>query len=184
MHENLVFLQYVQQNAPKISHYFLECNHDFVHPKFVGLSWMRYILNMRGFRIEIDKMTMVVLLSAFVEMGSLSLGKWANSQVIGNCKFGTPLVDMHAKCSDLHYANLFFDRMDVRNVWTCRVIILGLAQHDSALEALCLFWNMITSTKIRPDYVTFLCVHCAYNHACLVEDEYKYFWAMKDLHDI
>lgn len=156
-------------------------------------SWMHdgisYLLKMRDRRFELDETTMVVLLSACVEMGSLSVGRWAHSQVIGtgmvlNCKLGTALVDMYAKCGDLHSAGLVFNRMEVRNVWTWSAMILGLAQHGSAPEALHLFENMIASTKIRPNHVTFLGVLCACSHAGLVDDGYKYFQDMQDLHGI
>lgn len=148
-----------------------------------------YFSKMRECGFELDETTMVVLLSSCVEMGSLSLGRWAHFQVIGkgmvlNCQLGTALVDMYAKCGDLHSAGLVFDRMEVRNVWSWSAMILGLAQHGTAPDALRLFEIMITSTKIRPNYVTFLGVLCACSHAGRVDDGYKYFQDMQDIYGI
>ncbi|KAK4751342.1 hypothetical protein SAY87_004824 [Trapa incisa] len=153
------------------------------------LDGFSYFLKMRGDGFEFDETTMVVLLSACVEMGSLNLGRWAHSQVIRNemvlsCKLGTALVDMYTKCGDLRSAGLVFYRMDTRNVWTWSAMILGFAQHGSATEALLLFESMTRSTKTSPNYVTFLGVLCACSHAGLVDDAYKYFRDMKDVHGI
>ncbi|PKI70162.1 hypothetical protein CRG98_009450 [Punica granatum] len=144
---------------------------------------------MRDCGFEPDETTMVVLLSACVKMGSLGLGRWVHSQVIGkgmvlNCQLGTALVEMYAKCGDLHSAGLVFYLMEVRTVWTWSAMILSLAQHGAAPEALRLFAIMTETTKIRPNYVTFLGVLCACSHAGLVDEGYKYFHDMQELHGI
>ncbi|KAK2994626.1 hypothetical protein RJ640_025680 [Escallonia rubra] len=88
--------------------------------------------NMRDGGHEPDETTMVILLSACAELGNLSLGRWIHSQVIEkglivNCKLGTALVDMYAKCGAVDYASLVFHRMPERNVWTWSTMILGHA---------------------------------------------------------
>ncbi|XP_030469777.1 pentatricopeptide repeat-containing protein At2g36730-like [Syzygium oleosum] len=150
---------------------------------------IRYFVEMRNCGFEPDETTMVVVLSACVELGNLSLGKWVHSQVIErgmvlNCQLGTALVDMYAKCGTVWCASFVFDRMGERNVWTWSAMILGLAQHGFANEALRLFSNMMESTSVRPNYVTFLGVLCACSHAGLVDEGYKYFREMQYVHGI
>ncbi|KAF8399480.1 hypothetical protein HHK36_015346 [Tetracentron sinense] len=145
-------------------------------------------VQMRSCRFEPDETTMVILLSACAELGNLSLGRWVHHQVIGkgllvNCQLGTALVDMYAKCGAVDYGRQIFDRMRERNVWTWSAMILGLAQHGLAKEALDLFSKMKNSS-IRPNYVTFLGVLCACSHAGLVEDGYRFFHEMTDVHGI
>ncbi|KAK9107590.1 hypothetical protein Syun_023601 [Stephania yunnanensis] len=87
---------------------------------------------MRVCEFEPDEATLVILLSAFTELGNLSLGKWIHSQVIVKgfsmtCRLGTALVDMYSKCGALGFAGLVFERMSERNVWTWSAIILGHA---------------------------------------------------------
>ncbi|KAF9626183.1 hypothetical protein IFM89_031310 [Coptis chinensis] len=143
---------------------------------------------MRKCRLEPDETTLVIVLSACAELGNLSLGRWIHSQVIEkglvmNCKLGTALVDMYAKSGELHYARLVFNRMVERNVWTWSAMILGLAQHGSAKEALKLFADM-NFFGIKPNHVTFLGVLCACSHAQIVDEGYRVFHDMIHIHGI
>ncbi|KAK9119251.1 hypothetical protein Scep_017344 [Stephania cephalantha] len=143
---------------------------------------------MRVCEFEPDEATLVILLSAFTELGNLSLGKWIHSQVIVkgfslNCRSGTALVDMYSKCGAMGFAGLVFERMSERNVWTWSAIILGLAQHGLAKKALELFAEM-KNCPIRPNYVTFLGVLCACSHAGLVDEGYQFFHDMEHVHGI
>ncbi|XP_055836267.1 pentatricopeptide repeat-containing protein At2g36730 [Solanum dulcamara] len=143
---------------------------------------------MRKCVIRPDETTMVVLLSACAELGDLSLGKWIHCQVIEqgmfvNCQLGTSLVDMYAKCGAVDYARLIFDRIGERNVWTWSAMILGLAQHGFAAQALELFWKM-KDCSVKPNYVSFLGVICACSHVGMVEEGHRLFHEMENLHSI
>ncbi|KAI4339580.1 hypothetical protein MLD38_024505 [Melastoma candidum] len=148
-----------------------------------------YFARMRNAGFDPDETTMVVALCTCTELGNLSLGKWVHSQVIGrgmalNCKLGTALVDMYAKCGEVQFAKFVFDRLDEKNVWTWSSMILGLAQHGYADEGLHLFSEMKEDDSIRPNYVTFLGVLCACSHAGLVHEGYRYFDDMQRVHGI
>ncbi|XP_010257503.1 PREDICTED: pentatricopeptide repeat-containing protein At2g36730 [Nelumbo nucifera] len=137
---------------------------------------------------EPDEASMVVLISACSELGNLSLGRWAHCQVIEkglviNCRLGTALVDMYAKCGAVGCARMIFDRMRERNVWTWSAMILGLAQHGLAREALDLFLEM-KNCSVQPNHVTFLGVLCACSHAGLVDEGYQFFHDMTHVHGI
>ncbi|GFY82991.1 pentatricopeptide repeat (PPR) superfamily protein [Actinidia rufa] len=85
--------------------------------------------------------------------------------------------------SNLYCASLVFERMIIRNVWTWSAMILGLAQHGRAMEALELFKQM-KNNGIKPNYVTFLGALCACSHAGLVEDGYRFFRDMQYVHKV
>ncbi|XP_009602523.1 pentatricopeptide repeat-containing protein At2g36730 [Nicotiana tomentosiformis] len=143
---------------------------------------------MRECRFQPDETTMVVLLSACAELGDLSLGKWIHCQVIEqgmfvNCQLGTSLVDMYAKCGAVDYARLIFDRLGERNVWTWSAMILGLAQHGFAVEAMKHFRKM-KDCSTKPNYVTFLGVLCACSHVGMVEEGQRLFREMESVHRI
>ncbi|KAM1821417.1 hypothetical protein TB2_023234 [Malus domestica] len=149
---------------------------------------IEYFVKMRDCGFEPDETRMVVVLNASSELGNLSIGRWVHSQVIVrglalNCQLGTALVDMYAKSGALGYARIVFDKMETRNVWTWSAMIVGLAQHGFAKEALELFPKMLSS-PINPNYVTFLGVLCACSHAGLVEDGYRFFNDMEHVHGI
>ncbi|KAG9154670.1 hypothetical protein Leryth_025280 [Lithospermum erythrorhizon] len=133
-----------------------------------------YFFKMRESGYWMDETTMVILLSACGEVGNLSRGRWVHSQVIVNgmvvnVQLGTSMVDMYGKCGAVDYARLVFDRMSFRSVWTWSAMILGLAQHGFAAEAL-EYFSQMQLFKVTPNYVTFLGVLCACSHAGLVEE--------------
>ncbi|PKA66644.1 Pentatricopeptide repeat-containing protein [Apostasia shenzhenica] len=160
----------------------------YVDNLMVEEAWKTYgkMMN-RGF--ESDQTTYLVLLCASALMGSLRLGRWVHSQIIYkgfsvSLKLGTALVNMYAKCGAVNVASNVFDRMPERNVWSWSAIILGLAQHGSAGEALDLFRKMRRSSLIEPNNVTFLGVLCACSHAGLVSQGYQFFHEMINVHRI
>jgi cell division protease FtsH len=65
-------------------------------------------------------------------------------------------------------------------------MIMGLAQHGFAEEALFLFGMMSDrkSNDIFPNYVTYLGVLCACSHAGRVDEGYRYFRDMEFVHGI
>jgi len=148
-----------------------------------------YFLRMRGCGIEPDETAMVLMLSACAELGYLSLERWVHSQLVLrgmvlSCQLGTALVDMYAKSGALGYARIVFERMGKRNVWTCSAMILGLAQHGFAEDALELFAMMNNNDDLSPNYVTYLGDLCACSHAGLVDEGYQYFHDMEYVHGI
>ncbi|CAA0828416.1 Pentatricopeptide repeat-containing protein [Striga hermonthica] len=158
----------------------------------VECSWfdesIELFVKMRRNGVGPDETTMVIVLSACTELGSLNLGKRAHSQVIElgllvNCQLGTSLVDMYAKCGNINYAARIFNAMARKNVWTWSSMIIGFAQHGLAGPALQLFHEM-KNQSIRPNHVTFLGVLCACSHAGLVHDGRRYFHEMEKVHGL
>ncbi|CAI0413068.1 unnamed protein product [Linum tenue] len=154
---------------------------------------IRYFREMKGSGFEPDEATMVVMLSLCAEVGNLRLGKLIHSQVIEQGmelthQLGTALVDMYSKAGNLVYAMSIFESMKEkrRNAWTWSAMILGLAQHGFAKQALLLFRRMISSTSssIQPNYVTFLGVLSACSHAGLVQEGFNYFHEMQHKYGI
>lgn len=135
-----------------------------------------------------EETTMVILLSSCAQINNLNWGKLFHSQVIIrgmilNCQLGSALVHMYGKCGMLDQAKLIFNNMDDKNVWTWSSMILGLALHGSAEEALQLFKQM-KICMVEPNHVTFLGVLCACSYGGLVEDGRRLFHEMQHVHDI
>ncbi|KAI3669993.1 hypothetical protein L6452_41546 [Arctium lappa] len=155
-------------------------------------SWfnesVEHFMKMGDVGVEPNGTTMVVMLSVCAEVGSLTMGRCIHTRIIVNgfeldCRLGTAIVNMYAKCGALNSARKVFDEMPLCNVWTWSAMILGLAQHGLARNSLSLFKKM-KATAIQPNYVTFLGVISACSHGGLVEDGFRLFHEMKDVYGI
>ncbi|XP_039009810.1 LOW QUALITY PROTEIN: pentatricopeptide repeat-containing protein At2g36730-like [Hibiscus syriacus] len=84
-----------------------------------------YFIKMRDCGFARDETTMVIMLSAFAELGFLTLGRLFHLQIIQRgllltIQLGTALVDMYAKGGDVRYASRVFKRMKEKNVYEDR----------------------------------------------------------------
>ncbi|KAM0936441.1 putative tetratricopeptide-like helical domain superfamily [Dioscorea sansibarensis] len=119
-----------------------------------------------------DDATIVVTLCACSELGALDYGKrvhagLSRSMLRDFVSVSNALIDMYAKCGEIDRAVNVFEGMKERNVVSWNSMILGLAMHGLAGQALGLFHRMRGETS--PDGITFLGVLCACAHAGLVE---------------
>lgn len=106
-------------------------------------------------------------------LARLELGKQVHRLVIGvgyesNMYISNVLIDMYAKCSDVLAAEKIFGEMRKRNIVSWTSIIVGMAQHGKAVEALSLYEKMI-SDGLKPNEVTFTGIIYACSHAGLVD---------------
>ncbi|XP_078438361.1 pentatricopeptide repeat-containing protein At5g66520-like [Wolffia australiana] len=127
-----------------------------------------------GNGIKCDEITMVSVVSACAHLMALDLGKWIHSYVGKNrmkmtINLGTALINMYAKCGEIHAALSLFDEMPERDVRMWSVMIGALAVHGHAREALRLFSEM-EAAGMAPDSVTFTGVLSACSHGGLVEE--------------
>ncbi|XP_042050783.1 pentatricopeptide repeat-containing protein At4g14050, mitochondrial-like [Salvia splendens] len=106
-------------------------------------------------------------------LAMLELGKQVHRLVIGfgyesNLYVSNSLIDMYAKCSDVSAAEMIFGNMGKRDVVSWTSIIVGMAQHGRAFEALSLYEKMALA-GVKPNGVTFTGIIYACSHAGLVE---------------
>ncbi|XP_062026415.1 pentatricopeptide repeat-containing protein At4g16835, mitochondrial [Rosa rugosa] len=90
---------------------------------------------------------------------------------------GTALVSMYCKCGNLEDAWKFFIEMTLKDVVTWNAMIAGYAQHGEGLKALSLF-DQMRNEGVKPDWITFVSVLMACNHAGLVDLGVQYFDSM------
>lgn len=122
-----------------------------------------------------------VLLSCST-LSALLLGKQVHQLM---CKYplyydttvGTSLISMYCKCGDLDDAWKLFLEMPRKDVVTWNAMISGYAQHGAGGKALCLFDKMRDEGN-KPDWITFVAVLSACNHAGLVDLGVQYFDSM------
>ncbi|GAA0163104.1 hypothetical protein LIER_19056 [Lithospermum erythrorhizon] len=136
-----------------------------------------------------DEVTMLSLLSACAELGSLDVGEKMHFSImeIGKGGFsvllGNALIDMYAKCGSIAKALGVFHSMRDKDISTWNTIIARLALHGHSEEAISLFEKM-RRQKFLPNDITFTGVLLACSHAGKVYEGRKYFKMMKDDYEI
>ncbi|KAI3469040.1 hypothetical protein Pfo_025703 [Paulownia fortunei] len=91
---------------------------------------------------------------------------------------GTSLISMYCKCGVLEDGWKLFMEMSRKDVVTWNAMISGYAQHGVSHKALNLF-NEMRNKGMKPDWITFVGVLSACNHAGLVELGICYFEKMQ-----
>nr|UPT49104.1 pentatricopeptide repeat protein AaPPR191 [Agave angustifolia] len=130
-----------------------------------------------------NEVTVITVLSAVAQLGSLESGKWVhsyieNNKIRFNAQVGTALVDMYSKCGSLKDACLVFDRIRDKDIVAWNSMIAGYAMHGHSREALELF-SRLRSTGLRPTDITFIAVLNACSHAGLVGEGREFFSLME-----
>ncbi|GMN57352.1 hypothetical protein TIFTF001_026459 [Ficus carica] len=131
-----------------------------------------------------NEFTLVSLLKACTELGSLKLGRWVHDFTLKNgfnldVFFGTALIDMYSKCGSLEGARRVFDKMQARSLATWNSMITSLGVHGFGEEALALFEEM-ERTDVQPDAITFVGVLSACLQTNNLHDGRKYFEYMTE----
>lgn len=127
------------------------------------------------------------VIPACAHLTSLNLGKQLHGYIFrngfdNNKYIASSLVDMYAKCGNIKTARHIFDKIPVHDIVSYTAIIMGCALHGHALDAVSLFEQMLAD-RVEPTYVAFVAVLTACSHAGLVDEAWKYFYAMaRDFH--
>lgn len=147
------------------------------------LFWKMQLDNVRP-----NEFTLVTLLQACTELGSVKLGSWIHDFALKNgfrfgVFLGTALVDMYSKCGSIADARKVFDQLQVRNLATWNAMITSLGVHGHGDEALALFEKM-EEENVPPDAVTFVGVLSACVQTLNVDEGYRYFQLMTERYGI
>ncbi|KAG2608971.1 pentatricopeptide repeat-containing protein At1g08070, chloroplastic-like [Panicum virgatum] len=137
-----------------------------------------------------DDATLVAVLGACAQLGALDTGRWVHAYMrrqLGRREadgvVGNALLDMYAKCGAVDQAVAVFDGMARRDVYTYASMILGLATHGRAEDALALFAAM-RRAGVRPNAVALLGVLSACCHAGRVEEGLRHLRDMARCHGV
>ncbi|PAN22609.1 hypothetical protein PAHAL_4G031200 [Panicum hallii] len=139
--------------------------------------------------MAIDEVLLTGAISACAQLGAVRRAAWvqeiAEQNGFGrNVVVGSGLVDMYAKCGLIDEACRVFEGMKEKNVYTYSSMIVGLASHGRANDAIALFNDMVSRADVKPNHVTFIGVLAACSHAGMVREGRFYFAQMKDRYGI
>ncbi|XP_027349468.1 pentatricopeptide repeat-containing protein At3g24000, mitochondrial-like [Abrus precatorius] len=120
---------------------------------------------------------------AALTQGTLIHGHVLKTGHMKNACVSCSLVTMYGKCGNLFDAYRVFQETKDRNVvcWTAMIAVFH--QHGCADEAIELFEEMLKE-GIVPEYITFVSVLSACSHTGQVDDGFKYFNSMANIHNV
>ncbi|KAJ4951760.1 hypothetical protein NE237_028592 [Protea cynaroides] len=137
--------------------------------------------------IKPDEISIVSVLPACAQLGALELGKWIHvyadkNGLLKNTFLCNALIEMYAKCGSIDEASHLFSKVSYRDVISWSTMIVGLANHGKAHEAIDLFAEM-KRAQVAPNSITFLGLLSACAHAGFLTEGLWYFDSMrKDYH--
>ncbi|EOA23709.1 hypothetical protein CARUB_v10016917mg [Capsella rubella] len=143
---------------------------------------LEYYHKMCAAAVQFDSFTVVSMLSACGQLGSLEIGeeiydRARKEEIDCNIIVENARLDMHLKCGNTEAARVLFDEMKQRNVVSWSTMIVGYAMNGDSGEALALF-TMMQNEGLKPNYVTCLGLLSACSHAGLVNEGKSYFRLM------
>ncbi|KAL6509559.1 hypothetical protein OROGR_022869 [Orobanche gracilis] len=139
--------------------------------------------------LEPDDVTTLGLITACRDTGDLHQGMFVHSMVESreclksSVVLGNALVDMYAKCGSMSKATVVFDRMSKKDIISWTSMIVGHAINGERDKSLSTF-KLMCAKNIVPNYVTFIGVLSACDHAGLVDEGRKLYDAMYEVYDI
>ncbi|KAK3226944.1 hypothetical protein Dsin_006806 [Dipteronia sinensis] len=150
---------------------------------------VKIYIEMTSRNVEPDKFTIVSLMSACSQLGSLELAKTVDS-ILSRSEIDVrqpyviaALIDMNAKCGNMDRAEKLFEELPNRDLITYSSMIQGFSMHGHGKLAVNLFNRMI-SEGLTPDEVAFTVILTACSHAGLVEEGWHYFESMQNVYSI
>lgn len=116
--------------------------------------------------------------STLLELGRQIHGLCLKMSYDSSSFVGSSLVSMYSKCGVIEGAYQVFDEIPVKNLGMWNAMLIACAQHTHTNKTFDLFKQM-DSVRMKPNFITFLCVLYACSHAGLVEEGKHYFQLMK-----
>ncbi|XP_065870100.1 pentatricopeptide repeat-containing protein At2g39620 [Euphorbia lathyris] len=132
--------------------------------------------------------TIVSVLPAVASLSALKEGMVLHAYIIqmgfrSNLHIGNSLIDMYAKCGQLHYSENMFHEMKNKNIVSWNVMLAAYAVHGQGNRAVELFSIMQTS-HIGVDSLSFINVLSACRHAGLIDEGREIFDSMYKRHQL
>ncbi|XP_063949164.1 pentatricopeptide repeat-containing protein At1g08070, chloroplastic-like [Daucus carota subsp. sativus] len=138
---------------------------------------------MKGQQVKPNDATIVSVLSACAQLGSVEAGESIGSFVESRCldldlRVASALLGMYSKCGNIDKARKVFEKMPQKDVVTWNIMIMGLAINGFAEDAIAHYEKM-KDIVVKPDEITFLGLLTACVHAGLLELGLHFFEMMR-----
>lgn len=128
-------------------------------------------------QISITSVLASVSSFAALEKGKMIHGYQVRNGILCDILVENALLDMYMKCGCLNYAQIIFEKMQIRNIISWNTMISGYGSHGHCTKAIELFEEMEKS-EILPDDTTFLSLLSSCSHSGSIEEGHKIFESM------
>ncbi|KDP31224.1 hypothetical protein JCGZ_11600 [Jatropha curcas] len=144
---------------------------------------------MRSDQIKPNDVTLVSVLSACAQLGSVEIGNQIGTYVesqdlFSNVYVASALVSMYSRFGNIRKAHEVFDKMSEKDIVSWNSMIVGLAVNGFAMDAISLYQKMKKVDDVKPNDITFVGLLTACTHAGLIELGVEFFEGMKLNHGI
>ncbi|KAG9155893.1 hypothetical protein Leryth_004145 [Lithospermum erythrorhizon] len=116
--------------------------------------------------------------STLLELGRQIHGLCLKMSYDSSTFVGSALISMYSKCGLIGGAYRIFDEVFDKNLGMWNAMLIACAQHGHTKKVFELFKTMERS-RMKPNFITFLCMLYACSHTGLVEEGKHYFGLMK-----
>ncbi|XP_019107397.2 pentatricopeptide repeat-containing protein At3g14730 isoform X1 [Beta vulgaris subsp. vulgaris] len=100
-----------------------------------------------------------------------------------NLLVNNALMDVYVKCGSMRYADRVFNKMDVRDVASWNIMIMGFGMHGLGNEALSMF-DLMCSENIAPDEISFIGILSACSHGGFLTRGREYLSQMESVYGL
>ncbi|XP_050208985.1 pentatricopeptide repeat-containing protein At2g39620 [Mercurialis annua] len=143
---------------------------------------------MKSEHFEPNLVTFVSIFPAVAYLSALNEGIALHALVIrmgfeSNIPVRNCLLDMYAKCGQLHYSEQLFHEMNYKNTVSWNVMLAGYAVNGQGNRAVELF-SLMQKNNVKVDSLSFIGVLSACRHAGLIDEGRKIFDIMCKKHDL
>ncbi|GAB2274555.1 hypothetical protein Dimus_039093 [Dionaea muscipula] len=150
-----------------------------------ALEWFH---EMQLYGIEPDHVTIIAVITACGNLGSLNLGLWVTQYVMArelwdNVKVCNSLINMYSRCGCMNFALQVFHNMPSHTSVSWNAIINGFAVNGNADEAL-KYFSAMQEEGFQPDEFSFKGALSACSHAGLVDKGLLFFDNMQKIYGI
>ncbi|KAL1208381.1 putative pentatricopeptide repeat-containing protein [Cardamine amara subsp. amara] len=145
------------------------------------------VVEMQSFGFQPDLVTLVGVLVACSQVGSLKTGRSVHCYILKRHVLdrvpATALMDMYSKCGALSSSREVFEHLGKKDLvcWNTMISCYGI--HGNGQEVISMFLKM-TESNIEPDHATFASFLSALSHSGLIEQGQHWFSAMINKYNI
>lgn len=138
--------------------------------------------------LGVNSFTFSSLLSGAAGIGAIGKGEQIHARILksgfgADLCINNALISMYSRCGNIEAALQVFADMGNHNVISWTSIITGCAKHGFASKALEMFYLMLEAA-VMPNEVTYIAVLSACSHAGLINEGWKHFNSMYEIHGV